>query len=100
MYFFRARPVEGIGNSVQVGWAMVSRMFSGVDGDFLPVPLSVLSTVFILMLGDYLMEKETPWAKKLFENRIWVYGISAILISICFILYSVTVSAPFLYFQF
>ncbi|PKA15325.1 MBOAT family O-acyltransferase [Leptospira haakeii] len=100
MYFFRARPVEGIGNSVQVGWAMVSRMFSGVEGDFLPVPLSVLSTVFILMLGDYLMEKETPWAKKLFENRVWVYGISGILISICFILYSVTVSAPFLYFQF
>ncbi|TGK06216.1 MBOAT family protein [Leptospira fletcheri] len=101
MFFFRAKAVPGYEGSLDVAWTMVTRTFTISGGSAaIQIPYSVLAAVFALVLGDYLVDRRIPFVEKISNGPVWVYSVSAVLVSICFILYSVTVSQPFLYFQF
>ncbi|EPG76154.1 membrane-bound O-acyltransferase family MBOAT [Leptospira fainei serovar Hurstbridge str. BUT 6] len=100
MFFFRAKAAPGYEGSIDVAWTMTVRAFTAAKGLPLDVPLPLFVAVIALMAGDYIVDRKIPILEKLTDKPIWVYSISAVLLSICFILYSVTVSQPFLYFQF
>ncbi|EMF80461.1 putative alginate O-acetyltransferase AlgI [Leptospira weilii serovar Topaz str. LT2116] len=102
MFFFRAKasPEYGYDTSLELAFAIVRRTFSWENGQTLQVPFAVLSAVIILFGADYLQEKRRTWMEDL-QNKPWVvYPLAGMMILVGFILYSVTVSQPFLYFQF
>ncbi|TGM99172.1 MBOAT family O-acyltransferase [Leptospira yasudae] len=102
MFFFRAKPSleHGYETSLDLAFAIVKRSFSFESGQSLSVPFSVLFAVIVLFGADFLQEKKSNWMERL-QNKPWVvYPLAGMMILVGFILYSVTVSQPFLYFQF
>ncbi len=102
MFFFRAKasPEYGYNSSLDLAFAIVKRTFSWENGQTLQVPFTVLSAVIILFGADYLQEKKRARIEELQNNPWVVYPLAGMMILVGFILYSVTVSQPFLYFQF
>ncbi|WP_016752628.1 MBOAT family O-acyltransferase [Leptospira kirschneri] len=102
MFFFRAKPSPEYGyhSSLDLAFAIVKRSFSWENGQTIQVPFSVVLAVVFLFGADYLQEKKQVWMEGV-QNKFWVvYPLAGMMILVGFILYSVTVSQPFLYFQF
>ncbi|TGK37440.1 MBOAT family protein [Leptospira gomenensis] len=102
MFFFRAKPSPeyGYSTSLDLAFAIVKRSFSFESGQSLHVPFGVIFAVVVLFGADFLQEKRKEWMEGIQERPWVVYSLSAMMILVGFILYSVTVSQPFLYFQF
>ncbi|XDD48856.1 MBOAT family protein [Leptospira sp. WS92.C1] len=103
MFFFRAKPSPeyGYNTSLELGFAIMKRCFAFENsGQSLHVPIAVILAVLLLFGTDYLQENKQEWMEKI-QLKPWVvYPLAGIMIFIGFILYSVTVSQPFFYFQF
>lgn len=102
MFFFRAKPSPEYGyhSSLDLAFAIVKRSFSWENGQTIQVPFAVVLAVIFLFGADYLQEKKQVWMEGV-QNKPWVvYPLAGMMILVGFILYSVTVSQPFLYFQF
>lgn len=100
LFFFRARPTEGMGEGVQVAWLMISRALGGAGGELLLPGLSFL-VAFILLIGiELLLEKDENFFAPIFERPVLAYGLSGAVLLVGFYVYSVTVSPQFIYFQF
>ncbi|TGM57983.1 MBOAT family O-acyltransferase [Leptospira adleri] len=102
MFFFRAKasPEYGYKTSLDLAFAIVKRSFSFESGQSLRIPIAVLLAVLVLFGSDYLQEKRQAWMEKIQDEPWVVYPLAGMMVLVGFILYSVTVSQPFLYFQF
>ncbi|MBM9575784.1 MBOAT family protein [Leptospira sp. 201903070] len=102
MFFFRAKPSPEYGyeTSLDLAFAIVKRSFSFESGQSLRIPIAVLFAILVLFGSDFLQEKRQEWMEKIQDEPWVVYPLAGMMVLVGFILYSVTVSQPFLYFQF
>ncbi|MBE7438249.1 MAG: MBOAT family protein [Spirochaetales bacterium] len=100
LFYFRARPAEGYSGPTDLGTTMLKRTFSLEGGEHIAMLASVIIPMIILFTVDALMEWKSSLAEKIASNRIFLYTSSLTILGLCFFIYSVTTSAPFLYFQF
>lgn len=105
-FFFRAKPLifpetNFIASSIEVAWYMVLRSIIPSPGKILLPDLSYFGMIFLLFLIEYLMEEEN-YHKKI-ENFIksdYLFIVAGVILFTCIVIYSITVSQPFVYFQF
>jgi len=100
MLFFRARPVEGIQEGIQVSFYMFQRIFTLQDGIVLIPSYGLILLFTILIAAEMIIEKDESYFDKLFSKKGLTYITSGIVIVTCAIIYSVTTSQQFIYFQF
>ena len=100
LLFFRARPLSGIGDSADVGMYMAGRALSFADGQGVELPFSLLLIIFLLMGAEILIERRAEVFAPLLRIEGVFWTVVGVIVAYCLLLYSVTDSAPFVYFQF
>ncbi len=100
LFFFRARAVPGIGDAADVGWMMVGRALSFAGGEGLYIAPGILLPIFVLMGAEMIQEKREDFFQPMLKNNFIFWTTAGIVLGYCLLLYSVTDSAPFVYFQF
>jgi D-alanyl-lipoteichoic acid acyltransferase DltB (MBOAT superfamily) len=100
LFFFRARPTAGHEEGIGTAFEMIERAFTGAQGIGVTIPPGVVAAIAGLLLGEYLYERENKIFEGVFKRPILFYGLTGTILAYCFILYSVTVSPQFIYFQF
>ena len=101
--FFRAKPVSGdprFTEGVQVGLEFYKRMFTFADGLPVSIPAGVLLSLAILFGMEFWQDLKPEAFDRLRNNRGLLYFTAGTLLLLCFLIYSVTVSPQFIYFQF
>lgn len=99
LFFFRAKPAEGM-TGIEVAFFMIERAFSFSSGITVNLSLAIWLAIGYLFTYDLFQEKDENYFEGLFNNRRLIYTTSAVVLAICLFVYSVTVSQPFVYFQF
>lgn len=99
LFFFRAKPIEGM-TGIEVAFFMIQKAFSFQEGEVVNLTLPIWLALSYLFAYDLFQEKDEKFFDKLFVNRKLVYSVSGAVLVICLLVYSVTVSQPFVYFQF
>lgn len=99
IFFFRAKPAEGK-SGIEIAFYMIERAFSMAPGETVNLTWPIWVSIVFLFGCEFLQEKDENFFDSLFENRTLIYTASAVVLAICFLVYSVTVSQPFVYFQF
>lgn len=105
-FFFRAKPLQFpdtsfTASSIEVGWYMVLRAFIPSPGKIIFPHIEYFIIIIILFILEYVMEH--PSSKFNMDKLIrsdYLYIFSSIILLISLVIYSVTVSQPFVYFQF
>jgi D-alanyl-lipoteichoic acid acyltransferase DltB (MBOAT superfamily) len=100
LLFFRARALPDIGDAADVGWYMALRTLNFSAGAGIDVPLSLGVSIGLLMGAEILLEKREDILAPLMKREGIFWGAVAVIVIYCLLLYSVTDSAPFVYFQF
>jgi D-alanyl-lipoteichoic acid acyltransferase DltB (MBOAT superfamily) len=100
MLYFRAKPLEGFSNSAAVGNFMVQHGFSGFNGLFPEIPIALYVLIGVLFFVEILQNKKEEIFDSIMNRPIVLYSTCAILYLVSIIIYSVTKSQPFVYFQF
>lgn len=99
LFFFRAKPVQGM-TGIEVAFFMIDRAFSLSQGDMVNLTLPIWIALIYLFGYDLFMEKDENYFSMIFENRSFIYTLAIVVLALCLLVYSVTVSQPFVYFQF
>lgn len=100
MIFFRAKPIESIPSSLDVAFYMIGRGLRNENGLWIQVPISELCLILVLIGYDVLEDKDPNFMDNLLKNKYTLYAVSSIILGLCFLIHSVTISQPFVYFQF
>lgn len=100
MFFFRARTIPGFEGGVDVAYYMVMKGFSFADGKLAQVPAALAGLVVLLFAIESFKERNEGAFDRLFARPWVLYSLSFVLLGVCLLIYSVTVSQQFLYFQF
>ena len=105
-FLFRAKPLvfpetNFTASSLEVGWYMILRSMIPSGGKILLPSLQYFIMILILFIIEYLLEHEDKknYLKKFIKSD-YLYIVAGVIIFICITIYSVTVSQPFVYFQF
>ncbi len=100
--FFRARPVPEIGESVSVGNYIFVNLFTFKDGASPIFPASIVGLAMILLIIEAIQVYKPGWLEnhRALQSPVLQIGLIGAILGIAFILYSVTVSQQFIYFQF
>ncbi len=100
LLFFRARAVPEIGDAADVGFYMSGRLLGLADGAGITVPLSLVLIIVLLMGSEILNERREKFFEPLLRREGIFWTLVGVIVAYCLLLYSVTDSAPFVYFQF
>lgn len=100
MFFFRAKLAPGFDSGVSVAFYMMKKAFSFADGQLASVPLALVGLIALLFAIESFKEKNDGAFDRIFAHRWALYSLAFVVLGVCFLVYSVTVSQPFLYFQF
>ncbi len=100
LFFFRAHPVAGFHEGYQVSFYMIMRAFTFAPGELLLPAVPVILLTLILLLLESAQEWSMEWMKRLEQNRVIPWVAASALILVSGIVYSVSVSPQFIYFQF
>ena len=104
--FFRAQPVAGsemYKQGIDVTRTIFGRIFTfaGAPGEqVLTLAWPIIACVFILFAIEILEERDEEFFTPVFRNPFHTYILAGCMTLICFLIYSVTVSAGFIYFNF
>lgn len=79
---------------------MLERAFTGVSGIYPQMSISLVILVGFLFLVDILQDRKEDRFAFITDNLYFLIPTCILLYITSFIIYSVTVSSPFLYFQF
>jgi len=105
-FLFRAKPLvfpetNFTASPLDVGWYMILRALIPSEGKIVIPSLQYFVLIFTLFIVEYWMEHED---KKIYiKNFIksdYLYIVAGVILFTCLTIYSVTVSQPFVYFQF
>lgn len=100
IFFFRAAPTEGFSEGVMVSFTMIQRAFSFATGETLLPGISIVFMTMVLFFIEYAQEKNWKSVLKIPEHPLVYFILTGSIFTVAFILYSVTVSPQFIYFQF
>ncbi len=100
IFFFRARPTETIPQGIDVSFQMMKQAFTFSEGKSQEVSLSLLFVIAILFFVDIVQNNKEDALDFLTERPLVLYTICAAMYIVSFLIYSVAVSSPFVYFQF
>ena len=100
--FFRAKPLPEYGGSISVGFYIFQNLFTLKDGLAPDFPFAIVGLSLILFLIEGIQVNRPQWIEenRFLQSSIIQWGTILALLSIAFIIYSVTVSQQFIYFQF
>ncbi|MCU0825337.1 MAG: hypothetical protein MUF77_11930 [Leptospira sp.] len=79
---------------------MIERAFTGASGLYPNIDWNLYALIGILFFVDIMQNQKEDRFEFLTENPYILYPFCIIMYIVAFIVYSVTVSSPFLYFQF
>ena len=99
LFFFRAKGTEDH-SGIEISFLMIKRAFSLISNESINIPFSVLFNIGILFIIEISKELNLKFIHKLENNRKLIYFLSSIILTLCFLIFSVSVSSPFIYFQF
>lgn len=99
LFFFRAKPVQGM-TGMEVALFMIERAFSFNDGLTLNLTIPIWILLAVLFIVDLFQEKKEDFFEKFHSHRIYSWLLCGFVLGICFLIYSVSISQPFVYFQF
>ncbi len=100
LFFFRARMLPGFASEMDVGFYMLKRTFALAQGELVLPSAGVVTGILLLWLSEMILEKKEDAFAPLWEKKTVCAAGAAALFVISFCIYSVTVSAQFIYFQF
>ncbi|TGN17695.1 MBOAT family O-acyltransferase [Leptospira idonii] len=100
MFFFRAKPTAEVPSGLKIATMMIDRAFHFVDGNMPDVPLSLVAVIGVLFLIDILQNQKEDRFDFIMNKPLVLYTVCGVMYVTAFLIYSVTVSSPFLYFQF
>jgi len=103
MFFFRAYPITVAGadlSGIEVSMLMLKRTLTFASGDFPVVPIAPFVLGIIMLLGEFLVERRPNLVETAATSRTPMYLATALVLVLCFFIYSVTASPQFIYFQF
>ncbi|MDF3822038.1 MBOAT family protein [Leptospira sp. 96542] len=99
-FFFRAKPTETVPTGLGIAELMIKRAFTGAPGALPNIDFSLIILISFLFFVDIVQNQKEDRFDKLTNNVYFLFPVCFILYVTAFIIYSVTVSSPFLYFQF
>ncbi|TGN10254.1 MBOAT family O-acyltransferase [Leptospira ilyithenensis] len=100
IFFFRARPTEAFPNALDISFLMLGRAFGFAEGQMFDVPVSLISVIAFLLFVDIVQNNKEDYFDFITDRPVFLYTICSVMYITAFLIYSVTVSSPFLYFQF
>jgi alginate O-acetyltransferase complex protein AlgI len=100
IFFFRARPTEMTPHGIDVSFQMIRQAFSLSDGKTQVVPIELMAVICFLFFVDIVQNNKEDAFDFLMDRPLILYSICAAMYITAFLIYSVTVSSPFVYFQF
>lgn len=100
LFFFRARALPEIGDAADVGIFMAGRALSFAGGAMIEVPFALILPIILLMSAEICVEKREEIFEPLLRREAFFWTLVGVIVAYCLLLYSVTDSAPFVYFQF
>lgn len=100
LFFFRAQPTGEFQEGFQVAFFMIGKAFSFAPGKTLLPESSILLVTALLLITEILQERKSALVQWFSGKPVLVYGFSAAVLTVAFVVYSVTVSPQFIYFQF
>ncbi|GIX40786.1 MAG: membrane-bound O-acyltransferase family protein [Leptospiraceae bacterium] len=105
-FFFRAKPIvfpetNFTASSIEVAWYMVLRSIIPSPGKIVIPSLQYFVMIAILFFIEYLMENQNKknYIKRFIQSD-YLYVFAGVILFTCLVIYSVSVSQPFVYFQF
>lgn len=103
-FYFRCRPVAlpGVDHAspLQVAWFMTERALSFSSGAQAVLPWNAAVLIAILVLLEWSQKQGMEPIRNWLRRPYPMYAISSAVVIVCLYIYSVTVSQPFVYFQF
>ena len=99
LFFFRAKPVQGM-TGMEIALFMIERAFSLSNGLTTNLSLPIWILIGFLFIIDLFQEKDENYFDRILSNKKILYGLCGLVLGICFFIYSVSISQPFVYFQF
>lgn len=99
LFFFRAKPAEGM-TGIQVAFYMIEKAFSLQEGKVIQLSLPVWIGIAYLFFIDYLREINSKLIDRIVEKNNLMVIVCFGILFMCFLIYSVSLSQPFVYFQF
>ncbi len=100
IFFFRARPTESIPQGINVSFLMIERAFGFSPGKTQSIPLELIGVICFLFFVDIVQNNKENAFDTIMERPFILYTVCAVMYITAFLIYSVTVSSPFVYFQF
>jgi D-alanyl-lipoteichoic acid acyltransferase DltB (MBOAT superfamily) len=100
IFFFRARPTETMSQGIDVSFQMLGQAFTLSEGKSLSIPTELLCVICFLFLVDIVQNNKEDAFDFIMERPLVLYTVCAVMYITAFLIYSVTVSSPFVYFQF
>ena len=100
LFFFRARPTEGFSSGLDVSFTMMGRAFQFSPGKDVNISISLIAVIFLLFGVEAFLEKNEDIFNWIMDRPLLFFSMCGIVIAVCFFIYSVAISQPFLYFQF
>jgi D-alanyl-lipoteichoic acid acyltransferase DltB (MBOAT superfamily) len=103
-FYFRCKSISldpehaGMASPIQVAWFMTERAFSLAEGRQVVLTWNAAAMVALLLGLEWMQERKKNLP--LIEHPLWTYAAAISVLIVCFYVYSVTVSQPFVYFQF
>lgn len=99
-FFFRAKPTQEVDTGLEIATTMITRAFTGASGKMPEIGFSLICLIGILFFIDIIQDKKEDSFDFITNNSYFLFPVCAAMYITAFIIYSVTVSSPFLYFQF
>jgi len=100
IFFFRARPTESIPLGINVSFQMLGQAFAFTEGKGITVPIELIGVIGFLFFVDIVQNNKEDAFDFIMERPLILYTICSIMYVTAFLIYSVAVSSPFVYFQF
>lgn len=102
MIFFRARPLpeQGFDSALDTAFYMLKHALTFQSGDTMTVAWPILFLVAVLFGLDFVMDRTDRNESNVIENPYLIYILGGAVILTAFLIYSVSVSQQFIYFQF
>ncbi|MCB1166126.1 MAG: MBOAT family protein [Leptospiraceae bacterium] len=100
--FFRAKPLPDYGSSISVGFYIFNNLFTLKEGIAPAFPATIVALAVVLFVIEGIQVNRPKWIEEnaLFNHPVFQIALCGGLLGIAFIIYSVTVSQQFIYFQF
>ena len=100
--FFRAKPLPDYGSSISVGFYIFNNLFTLKEGIAPAFPATIVALSVVLFVIEGIQVNRPKWIEEnaLFNHPVFQIALCGGLLGIAFIIYSVTVSQQFIYFQF